>query len=264
MSLRLKILALACVILVAFAIATGFSTYQLRQVSDEIGSIVDYHITLTALVSEIDVITDEYELNIRRLLHHTGDPDRLRAIARRQAEITARLPAIFDRSRSLLANSAVDPRNDPPDRIRLARIDGTLHLLGRQVAPFLALGRSIQIALEQRRVDDAWRAAQEFSKYEQAFGSDIAEVRQAISELTHKSTQRTEQRQRSALWFSGLLFVLAAVVGLGSVALLAHRLAQAFHRLLDATREVEAGRLGVEVAATSRDEIGQLTEAFNK
>jgi adenylate cyclase len=70
--------------------------------------------------------------------------------------------------------------------------------------------------------------------------------------------------QRHALWLNGVLFVIAAVVGLASVALLTRRLSHAFRRLLEGTRSVEAGQLGVELAVTSRDEIGQLTEAFNR
>jgi adenylate cyclase len=48
------------------------------------------------------------------------------------------------------------------------------------------------------------------------------------------------------------------------VAVLAQRLTGAFRRLLEGTRSVEAGELAVELPVTSRDEVGQLTEAFNR
>jgi adenylate cyclase len=264
MPLRLKILALAGILLVAFAITTALSAYQIRGVMHELGSIVDYHIALSALVAEIDVITDEYELNVRRLLEKAGEAQRTGEPARRQAEIAARLPAIFEHSRALLARGAADPRNDASDRVRLAHIDGTLRHIGQQVASFLALGRSVEAALERGRIEDARRLADGFRAYEAPFGPDIAEIRRTIAELTNDSTRETERRHRTMLWLNGVLFVLAAAVSLGFVAFLATRLTRAFHRLLEGTRKVEAGELAVQVPVTSRDEIGHLTEAFNR
>jgi hypothetical protein len=40
------------------------------------GAIVDYHIALTALISELDVLTFEYELDVRRLLDGRHDDPR--------------------------------------------------------------------------------------------------------------------------------------------------------------------------------------------
>jgi len=263
-TLRLKILALACILLVAFAITTAFSAYQIRGVMRALGSIVDYHIALSALVAEIDVITDEYELNVRRLLEKTGDAERIGELARRQTEIAARLPAIFEHSWALLARGAADPRNAAADRVRLAHIDGTLRHVGRQVPPFLALGRSVEAALARGRIEEARRLADGFGAYEAPFGPEIGEIRRTIAELTNDSTRETERRQRSMLWINGVLFALAAAVSLGFVAFLAKRLTRAFQRLLEGTRKVEAGELAVEVPVTSRDEIGRLTEAFNR
>ncbi len=264
MPLRLKILALACVLLLAFAVTTAFSTYLIREVMEELESIADYHVTLTALVSEVDVITFEYELGIRRLLESFGDADRTRAVTRRQEEIAARLPAVFEQAKALLAKAVEDTRNDPSDRVRLARIDGGLQPLSRQVGPFISLGTAVRTALEGGRVEEARRLARDFRAFEEAFGRDLAGVRETISHLTKDSTHEAAQHERRVLWLNGVLFAAAAVIGLGSVALLAQRFTRAFRRLLAGTRSAEAGELAVEVPVTSRDEIGQLTAAFNR
>jgi predicted RNA-binding Zn ribbon-like protein len=133
MPLRLKILALASVLLVAFAITTALSAYYIREVMDELGSVVEHHIVLTALVSEVDALTFEHELNVRRLLEAAGDAERRGAIVARQAELAARLPKIFEQVKTTLATAVDDPRSDPSDRVRFARVDGTVALLGRQV-----------------------------------------------------------------------------------------------------------------------------------
>jgi len=262
--LRLKILALACVLLVAFAITTAYSAFRIRAVMEEIGAIVDYYIAVTALAAELDVITFEYELNYRRLVETNGETERAAAILARQAEIAARMPAIFDTVKTTLAQAVEDPRNDPHDRVKLARVDGVMSMLSREVPPFLALGASVQAAIEAGRDADALRLASGFRRFETALGPDLAEVRRTLEELTRHATVETQQHERDALRLNVLLFVVAAIVGLGSVALLAHRLTQAFRRLLDGTRSVEEGHLPAELPVTTRDEVGQLTAAFNK
>ena len=57
---------------------------------------------------------------------------------------------------------------------------------------------------------------------------------------------------------------MAALFGFGLFAVLTHRLDGAFQRLLHATHAVEAGQLSVELRVTSTDEIGQLTQSFNR
>ena len=264
MPLRLKILAITSVLLVAFAITTLLSAYHIREVMHELAGVVEHHIGVTALVSEVDVLTFEYELNLHRLLESAADGERIRSIARRQAEIATRLPKIFEEVKAALASAVDDHRHDPADRVRLARIDGVLSLLGRQIPPFLALGGAVQAAVEGGRIDEARRLGERFRAFEAALGPDLEAVRHTLEALTRDSTRETEMHQRNALWLNGVLFVVAGAIGLASVALLARRLTQAFRRLLDGTRSVEAGELGVELPVTSRDEIGQLTASFNR
>jgi adenylate cyclase len=264
MPLRLKILALACVLLAAFAITTALSALLIREVSSELDAIVEYHIELAALISEVDVLTSEYELNLRRLIENSYRPDETAGITARQGQIAGRLPQIFDYTRTLIARAIEDERNDLSDRVRLARLDGTLTLIGRQIGPFVGLGESVLLALEAGRREEARLLAKGFHVFEQPFGPDIAEARRAIAQLTKDSTIETEGQQGRILWLNGVLFVIAAIFGLALFALLAHRLQQAFRRLIEGTRSVEAGQLPVELPVTSRDEIGQLTVAFNR
>lgn len=265
MTIRLKILAIACALLLVFAVTAALSALLIRGVIDEMGGIVDYHIKLTTFASEVDVIAFEYELNLRRLLERgTVDPEKLTAVAQRQREITDRVNQNFKEATVLLAKAVQDERNDLSDRIRLARIDGTVQILARQVPPFLSLGASVLKAIEEGRIAEARRLIQGFSAFEEAFGPDIAGVRQALEELTKDSILETEGQEVRVLWINALLFVGAAIVGFGLFAVLTHRLQQAFRRLLEGTHSVEAGQFAVELAVTSQDEIGQLTKAFNK
>jgi adenylate cyclase len=265
MSLRLKILALASLLLLAFAVTTALSASLITRVMEEMAGTVEYHIPLTAVMSEIDVLTFEYELNLRRQLDRARrQPDSLREAVARHKVLSDRLRSEIAEARPLIARAVNDERNDVSDRLAFARVEGMLYQLSERMTPFLALGGSVQTAIEQGRPDEAIRLADGFAAFETAFGSDLARVRESISALTRDSMDETHQQSASIRRINLGLFVAASAVGLGLVTLLGYRLQGAFQRLLEGTRRVEQGELSVQLPVTSRDEIGELTGSFNR
>jgi len=69
--------------------------------------------------------------------------------------------------------------------------------------------------------------------------------------------------QQKAIIVSGTVTALAAVLGLMFALFVSTGITRPVRRLLDGTRAVEAGRLDASIDVTTRDEIGQLTTAFN-
>lgn len=166
MSLRIKIVALACLLLTAFAVTTALSARLIREAMDEMGGIVDYHIALTGFVSDIDVLTFKYELNLRRLIdQRLADADQLRLAAERQKAVADQLREDFTKAHALVQRAVRDERNDLSDRIELARVEAVLDLLGRQVEPFVKVGTGAMQAVEAQRFDEANRLAEGFTTF---------------------------------------------------------------------------------------------------
>ena len=264
MTIRLKIFALVTLLLLLFGVAVGISMMLQEQVNDEIGAINDYHLPITAAVVEIDVITFEYELLLNRMLHNpVPDADRLATVAKRGREIIASLNQSFNLAKSLLTRAIADERNDLQDRLILSRIHGTLFYLRRQVGPFEDLGLRILEAYASGTYQEAQTLATGFAKFEEVFGPDLAAVRKDLTALTQASMAETKVHETLHRRFSIGLFVLAALIGLGISALLAARLVRALRQLLEGTRAVQVGEPTHALPVTSRDEVGQLTRAFN-
>ena len=74
----------------------------------------------------------------------------------------------------------------------------------------------------------------------------------------------TIQKQHQVMVISVILTVLAAILGLVFAALVSAGVTRPVRRLLEGARAVEAGNLDGTLLATSRDEIGHLTIAFNQ
>ena len=68
LTIRLKILIVTATLLLIFAL-TNFLSIRLSQgVVNELDTITDYFVPLSAIASKIDVETFEFELNLRRLI----------------------------------------------------------------------------------------------------------------------------------------------------------------------------------------------------
>ncbi len=70
--------------------------------------------------------------------------------------------------------------------------------------------------------------------------------------------------QQRAIIISGVVTAIAAILGFVFAMLVGSGITRPVMRLLEGTREVEAGRLDGAIAITTQDEIGQLSAAFNR
>jgi class 3 adenylate cyclase len=89
-------------------------------------------------------------------------------------------------------------------------------------------------------------------------------VRADMMALLRKDADITVRKQYQVMLISVILTFLAAVLGLVFALLVSAGMARPVRLLLEGTRAVEAGNLDGTLVATSRDEIGHLTAAFNR
>ena len=163
-------------------------------------------------------------------------------------------------------SSAASPIRAPKgaDRLVLARVQRSLAYLKRLHAPYFALGDEVLAAHVAGRAAEARALSFRFEQFEQSFGTDLAALRGELSALARSSTENTYAQEQRILKLNLILFAVAVVLGLGLSAVGAKRLVRALRRVVDGAKAIEAGDLAVTVPVTSRDEIGQLAEAFNR
>ena len=74
MSIRNKIASIAFVFLVIFGIVVCISTILQRQLSGEIESTFEYNVPIRTAIADFDVLSDEYELLVLRLVRRSNVP----------------------------------------------------------------------------------------------------------------------------------------------------------------------------------------------
>jgi adenylate cyclase len=78
------------------------------------------------------------------------------------------------------------------------------------------------------------------------------------------STAQVISHQRQAIMVSGVVTILAAIVGLAFAIMVSTGITRPVRLLLAGTREVEAGRFDKTITVSTQDEIGELSAAFNR
>src|SRR5262249_14918220 len=138
------ILMVTAALLVIFALTNVFSIRLTKGVVNELNTIADYFVPLSTIASKIDVETDEFELNLRRLLQEsTPEPSRLAAVVARQLELAQRLEQEFNEVAQLIDAAIKDERNNVRERVELARIAGGFAMIQRGAKPFVQLGTTV-------------------------------------------------------------------------------------------------------------------------
>jgi class 3 adenylate cyclase len=96
------------------------------------------------------------------------------------------------------------------------------------------------------------------------FDRRIDGIRADMLRQVQSSAVNVIHEQRQTILISGIATVIAAVLGFVFATMVGSGITRPVMRLLEGTREVEAGRLDQSIQVTTRDEIGELSAAFNR
>jgi len=155
-------------------------------------------------------------------------------------------PAFGDTATLSQFESRIDAINDDSRRRLNAENDRLLKVLDA--------GDTKALTEEMERIDEL---RDELDK-------KLDSVRADMLALLRKDANMTVVKQHQVMLISVALTGLAAVLGLVFAALVSAGVTRPVRRLLEGAKEVEAGHLDGTLVATSRDEIGHLTTAFNQ
>ncbi len=159
----------------------------------------------------------------------------------------------------------IDDTSTPSDNAALGRLDERIenavtdlrHRLDERDAHLLRQLDANDFAGVQETLARADNLREEFNR-------KMEEIRGDMLRQVHASARTVQQQQQQAIWISAIVTAIAAVLGFVFATMVGSGIAQPVQRLLEGTREVEAGRLDQSIAVTTRDEIGELSAAFNR
>ena len=153
----------------------------------------------------------------------------------------------------------------PSDNAALGRLDNRIDTAVNELRKRLDEQDAILLKqLDVGNFDQAKSALAGADELRAEFDRKIDGIRADMLNQVHASAATVIREQRQAIWVSAIVTGLAAVIGFIFAMMVGSGITGPVLRLLEGTREIEAGRLDQSVSVTTRDEIGQLSAAFNR
>jgi class 3 adenylate cyclase len=267
-SIRRRIVAIA-VGLIALMVATSvLSMVMVGRVGHLLDELTARYAPTNANLTRISILSLERALALRRMViaKMQEPPDDLGYKVRKQLYDAkdAQIDTEAQAARKLI-NAIIDDTSTPSDNTALARIDSRIDSLVSESRRHLnqASGQLLS-ELDARDFAAVRRSLAGVDALRDEFTEKIDAMRTEMQKVSYGAIATIRSGQNQAVLTSGIVTLLAAIVGLIFANLVSGGIIRSVRQLLEGTRAVEAGQLDQSIDVTRADEIGQLAGAFNR
>ena len=267
-SIKRKIVGIAVGLIVLMVITSVLSMLMGATVSRLLDELMTKYVPAYSDLARMNVRSLERALALRRMViaRMQIPPDEEGYAARRKLfeEKASEVDQEAEAARKLIV-SIIDDVSTPSDNAALARIETRIeataadirHHMSEEYAQLLAhldARDFVEVKRDLARVDD----------FRDETNEKIDAIRADMISQVYASAATVISNQHRSILISALVTALAAIVGLIFAILVSGGITRPVRLLLEGTRDVEAGHLDRSINVTTRDEIGQLSTAFNR
>lgn len=267
-SIGRKIVGIALGLIILMVITSILSMAMSSQVGVLLGELTNRYIPAYGHLAQANIQSVERALALRRMViakmqtppDEEGYAARLTTFQKADDQVEQEAEA----ARKLIIAIIEDPRT-PSDNAALARIETRIEAAVTELRQELESehARLLQ-QIDARQMVEARNTLSHVDALRDQFTQKIDSIRSDMLVQVFASTSQVIRHQQQAIVISGIVTVLAAIIGLGFAVMVASGIAGPVRRLLEGTREVEAGRFDGTITVSTQDEIGQLAAAFNR
>lgn len=267
-TIRKRILGIAIGLIFLMAITSALSMVMTRKIAHQLDEFSGKYVEAYGHLARMNVRSLEQALALRRMViaKMQSPPDEA-GFADRQKMYESMARGIEKEAQAArtLINAIIDDTSTNSDNARLGRIDDRIENVTSDLGRYLGEEYArLLMLLEARNFAEARASLARSDELRDEFNRKVEAIRTDMLEQVRADAAVTMRNQNTAIIISVILTVLASVVGLLFSFFVSTGITRPVRRLLDGTRAVEAGRLDGSIDVTTRDEIGQLTAAFNK
>jgi class 3 adenylate cyclase len=266
-TIRKRILGIAIGLIVLMAITSALSTIMTRKIAHQLDEFSSKYVEAYGHLARMNVRSLEQALALRRMViakMQTPPDDAAFAERRKIYETKSQEIGVEAQQSRALIQAIIDDPVTVSDNFRLGRIDDRIeHVSGDLLRSLGEENDRIIPLLEASYFSDIRAILARADVLRDQFSQKVEEIRKDMMAQVRSDSAVTMRDQQTAIIISLILTVLAAILGLMFSLFISTGITRPVRRLLDGTRAVEAGRLDASIDVTTKDEIGQLTAAFN-
>lgn len=267
-SIKRQIVGIAVGLIILMAITSVLSIVMSARVARYLDELTSKYVQAYSHLARMNVRSTEQALALRQMViaKMQSPPDeatyaeRMKIFEAKGAEVGREAKGARD-----LINAIIDDTSTTSDNATLARLDSRIETLTNDLRRYLGqeYDRFFQV-VERRDPEELKRALNRIDELRDDFNAKVDSIRADMLTQVRADSVVTMGYQRDAIVISAIMTALAAILGLVVSILVSTGITRPVRRLLDGTRAVEAGQLDGTITITTRDEIGELTGAFNR
>jgi len=268
LSIRRKILGIAAGLIVLMAIASVLSMVMVSRVSGQLQQLTESYIPAYGHLARMNIRSLERALALRRMvIAKMQSPPDEQDFAERRSLYEVKNAEVDQEAEGALAsvNALIEAGNSIADTAALARIQGRIDTTNKDLRRYLNDEQERLLPLlDARDFPEIRKSLARTDALRDELNQKIDAIRADMLSLVVSHASTTTREEHRILLISTVLTVLAAMLGWTFSALVSTGISRPVRRLLEGTRAVEAGHLDESITVTTRDEVGQLTAAFNR
>jgi adenylate cyclase len=267
-SIKQKIVGIAAGLIVLAVITSALSMIMAARVGHLLDELTNRYIPAYGNLSRVNVRSLERAVAVREMIiaKMENPPDQASYAAHQKTfeSVNPEIDSEAQAARKQIA-AIIDDTSTPSDNAALGRLDDRIDTAINDLRGRLdEQGSTLLKQLEARNFDEAKSTLASADALRAEFDRKIDGIRADMLSQVHASATTVIREQRQAIWVSAAVTGIAAVLGFVFAMMVGSGITGPVLRLLEGTREVEAGRLDRSISVTTRDEIGQLSAAFNR
>ena len=267
-SIKQKIVGIAAGLIVLAVVTSALSMIMASRVGYLLAELTNHYIPAYGNLVRANVTSLERALAVRQMIiAKMQTPPDDAAFAAHLKSFQSVDPEIDREAQAARKHIAaiIDDTSTPSDNAALGRLDDRIETAISDLRERLdEQGAILMKQFETHKVDEVRATLARADMLREEFDRKIAGIRADMMSQVFASASTVIHEQRQTIWISAVVTGIAAVLGFVFAMLVGSGITGPVLRLLEGTRAVEAGRLDGSISVTTRDEIGQLSAAFNR
>lgn len=267
-SIRRKIVGIALGLIVLMLVTSILSMVMSSQVGLLLDELTDRYIPAYGHLARANIRSLERSVALRRMvmmkMQEASDEEAYAARLKEFEEADRKIEEETSGARKHI-NAIIDDTRTPSDNAALARIDTRIETAVFELRQGMTEDHAKLLKqIDGKQMAEARGTLEHLDALRDQFNQKIDGLRADMLKQVFASTSTVISRQHQAIIISGIVTVLAAVVGFVFALMVSSGITRPVRLLLAGTREVEAGRFDKTITVSTQDEIGELAAAFNR
>ena len=267
-SIRQKIVGIAAGLIVLAVITSLLSMVMAGQVGHLLDELTNRYIPAYGHLARVNIRSLERSLAMRRMMmakmQAPGEDGGYAAARKTFDEIEPTIKREAEAARVQIDAIIADP-STPSDNAALGRLDDRIdNAVNDLLTRLNAENKTLLEQLDAQEFAAAKATTLRADALRDDFNNRIESIRTDMLAQVASAAAKVMSAQQRAIIISGVVTAIAAILGFVFAMLVGSGITRPVMRLLEGTREVEAGRLDGTITITTQDEIGQLSAAFNR